>query len=146
MPVAGRAISRPSLKNLANTAWRLMSLWVRQSEADPNGYCRCVSCGKSAPWIEFDAGHFVHAGNGGKQNPVSYDRRNIHPQCISCNRQGWKHYHPGQTTIHYTRYMVREYGDSIVDQLEAIKKQPWFRHQELEEQIKLLKTRIEALN
>lgn len=137
-----------SLKNLANTAWRLMSEWVRQNEADSNGYCRCVDgCGYYAPWQEFDAGHFVHAGTGGKQNPVSYDPRNIHPQRSLCNRQSTsKHRHPGVVTQRYTEFMVRKYGIGVIDQLEAIKKQPWFRYAELEEQIELLKSKLAVLD
>lgn len=136
-----------SLKNLARTAWDLMSKWVRQNEADTNGYCRCVSCGRYAHWKEFDAGHFIHAGHGGKQNPVSYDERNIHSQCRVCNRGvGAKHRHPGSTAIRYTAFMVQKYGPEIVDQLEAVKRQPWLRHQELEIMIEVLKVKLEGLS
>lgn len=135
-----------SLKNQAETAWRLMSEWTRRNEADSNGNCTCISCGRYGPYKEFDAGHFIHAGHGGKQNPVSYDPRNVHAQCSHCNRQpGAKHRHPGTTTIRYTRYMVNRYGDGVIDQLEAIKRQPWFRHQELEEQIVLLKSKLKVI-
>jgi hypothetical protein len=137
-----------SLDQLANQAWKLMSIWVRRNESDANGYCYCVDgCGHYGPWQEFDAGHFVHAGNGGKRNPVSYDIRNIHPQKPTCNRQSTsKHRHPGIVTQRYTEFMVKRYGLGITDQLEAIKKQPWFRHKELEEQIELLKSKIKVLD
>lgn len=132
-----------SLKALSNQAWDLMSKWIRQNESDEHGNCRCVSCGWYGSWKEFDAGHFVHAGHGGKQNPVSYDPRNIHPQCPQCNRQTTsKHRHPTMVTVRYTAFMITKYGPGIIDQLEAIKKQPWFRFQELEEQICLLKERL----
>lgn len=134
-----------TIKHLSTTAWKLMSEYVRQSEA-VNGYCTCVSCGFIEHWKNFDAGHFVHAGTGGKQNPVSYDFRNIHSQCRFCNRQiGAKHRHPGNVTIMYTRYMIRNYGDGIIDQLEAIKKQPWFRFEELQTQISILKVKLGEL-
>lgn len=136
-----------SLKTLANTAWRLMSEWVRQNEADENGNCTCVTCGRYGDWRGYDAGHFVHAGTGGKKNPVSYDIRNIHAQCPFCNRQATsKHRHPTMVAARYTEFMLTKYGPGIIDQLEAIKKQHWFRHQELEEQIKLLKSRLTVLD
>ena len=46
----------------------------------------------------------------------------------------------------YTEFMLTKYGPGIIDQLEAIKKQPWFRHQELEEQIVLIKSRLTVLD
>lgn len=123
-----------------------MSEWIRRNESDDNGNCTCVSCGRYGEWRDFDAGHFVHAGTGGKQNPVSYDQRNIHSQCPYCNRQAnSKHRHPTLVTQKYTAFMVGKYGIGIIDQLEAIKKQPWFRYTELEEQIKILKSRLNKL-
>jgi hypothetical protein len=136
-----------SLKSLANTAWRLMSEYVRREASDGNEMCACVSCGRYGDWRDFDAGHFIHAGHGGKQNPVSFDHRNVHPQCRFCNRQATsRHRHPGNVTIRYTEYMHKRYGIGITDQLEAIKKQPWFRYAELEEQINILKSRLDNLN
>jgi hypothetical protein len=136
-----------SLNNLADHAWRLMSEYSRRRYADSNGYCHCVDgCGYYAHWKEFDAGHFVHAGSGGNQNPVSYDERNIHPQRPSCNRQpGSKHRHPGLVTQRFTEFMVGKYGLGITDQLETVKRQPWFRHAELEAQIELLKSRLSVI-
>lgn len=136
-----------SLKNLARTAWDLMSKFVRQKESNYQGYCRCVSCGRVSHWKECDAGHFIHAGNGGKQNPVSYDERNIHSQCRICNRGvGAKHRHPGSIAIRYTAFVVEKYGSEIVDQLEAVKRQPWFRHQELEILIEVLRVKLDGLS
>lgn len=145
--MVARLKKQRSLNALADHAWRLMSEYVRRSESDDNGNCTCVDgCGHFGPWSEFDAGHFVHAGRGGKQNPISYDLRNVHAQSRFCNRQATsKHRHPGTVTQGYSKFMFQKYGFGITDQLEAIKKQPWFRHAELEEQIELNKSRLRVL-
>lgn len=68
----------------------------------------------SYPVEELHAGHFIHCS---KQSALSYDERNIHPQCRQCNYYGMQ----GLAAIKYTQYMQDRYGPGIVDELIAMK-------------------------
>jgi hypothetical protein len=92
----------------ANKLWDLFSKLVRQGAADENGMVRCVTCGVVKHWKEMQAGHFVHAR---KTNHVSYDKRNVNPQCPRCNK--WLH----GNLARYTVFLVERYGAGIVDEL-----------------------------
>jgi len=61
---------------------RIFSKYIRLKYSDRNGYCRCVTCPKVAPWKEMDAGHFISR----EKMAVRFDERNVHPQCLHCNR------------------------------------------------------------
>jgi hypothetical protein len=44
--------------------WALFSLYIRRRDFERFG--TCISCGKTVShYTEFDAGHFISAGNGG---------------------------------------------------------------------------------
>lgn len=122
-------MKKPSLATLRKKAWSLMSKSVRDVG---NAYLPCVSCERMYPWQEMHAGHFIHIS---KQHPLSYDPRNIHPQCRQCNYYGMQ----GEAAIRYTQYMVREYGPGIVEELLEYKRtKPYLRRGELEELIERL--------
>lgn len=123
-------MKKPSLASLRKKAWALMSKKVRDTG---NTYLFCVSCDRMYPWKEMHAGHFIHIS---KQHPLSYDPRNVHPQCRQCNYYGMQ----GEAMIRYTQFMVREYGEGIVDELLELKRTaPYLKRRELEELIEKLK-------
>lgn len=128
-------MKKPSLATLRKKAWSLMSKSVRHTG---NAYVPCVTCGRMYPPEEIHAGHFIHIS---KQHPLSYDPRNIHPQCRQCNFYGMQ----GEAAIKYTQWMVREYGEGIVDELLELKRSaPYLKRAELEELIERLKNGIEC--
>ena len=73
-----------SLKALDSTLWRWFSAFIRLRDADNNGYCKCITCGRSHHWKEMQAGHFVTRNH----KAVKYDVRNVSAQCVSCNLYG----------------------------------------------------------
>jgi hypothetical protein len=91
-----------------NVAWPMMSRYVRM-RGEGKG---CITCGKVLPWQQMQAGHFRHAG---KNNPVSYDPRNINPQCPSCNGMG-----DGKLDIYATK-LVSMYGPTVLEELNTKK-------------------------
>lgn len=140
--------AQPTLKQLSAKAWRLMSEYSRRKHADHAGMVKCVSCTRILFWREMDAGHFVHGGHGGKLNRVSYDRRNISPQCQRCNRACMVRYGKGASaSAHaaYTAHMVQQYGGGIVYELETIKRMPGYRWYEFEQVIEQLKKDLQSL-
>lgn len=101
-----------SLPTLRKEAWAAFSRFVRYGPGKET--LACVCCGIHYPPNELHAGHFVHCS---KQSELSYDTRNIHPQCRQCNFYGMQ----GEAMIHYTRFMQQTYGPQIVDELLAMK-------------------------
>lgn len=130
---------KSSIKSLQAKAWKLMSEYVRRSNCHKNSeFVSCISCGKPYHWKEVHAGHFLHAGKGGKGNAVSYDDRNIHPQCPGCNYYGSR----GEAQLNYARFMFTKYGTGILDELKSIKAQSNLRHDDLEQIIVNLQKKI----
>jgi hypothetical protein len=91
---------------------RLFSLKVRQGAANQGGWVDCVTCGKSMPWEDSDAGHFVRRGH----MAVRWDTRNVHPQCTRCNR--FLDGNEGQ----YALFIIDKYGEETLRELLALKK------------------------
>ncbi len=61
---------------------RVFSRVVRLSEAGPDGRVVCFTCGTRHPWNGLDCGHYVRRGHFSTR----WDRRNVAPQCTTCNR------------------------------------------------------------
>ena len=129
-----RAKKKRSIKSLADATWKLFSEGIRYGEA-AGGIGQCVSCSKHLHWKEGHAGHFIHAGRGGKRNRVSYDERNVHLQCVGCNTYDQSK----ASKINYTLYMIKRYGEGVVDELKQIKHQGFLSRDELEEIYERLK-------
>jgi hypothetical protein len=61
--------------------WKVFSEFIRLRDADDNGVCRCFTCGFTADWKRFDAGH----GISRQHKQTKYDERNVSAQCKRCN-------------------------------------------------------------
>ena len=71
-----------TLAKVKKKLWTLVSRYVRLSNADKSGYCRCYTCGAVKHWKEIQGGHCF----GKKAHPGTYfDLDNIRPQCSKCN-------------------------------------------------------------
>jgi hypothetical protein len=86
---------------------RIFSLFIRLRDADENGYCRCISCGKIVHWKECDAGHYINR----KHMALRYDEKNVNAQCRACNR-----FDEGNM-IGYHAGLVKKYGAKVIDYL-----------------------------
>lgn len=62
---------------------RIVSMLVRISHADDNGYCDCYTCGYTGFWKKdgIQCGHFYSRSRMGTR----FDLRNVRPQCNKCN-------------------------------------------------------------
>lgn len=125
----------PAIKTLKAKAWKLMSHKVRYSNADFTGNVACVTCGKSNPVKEMHAGHFIHASKG---SLVSYDDRNIHPQCPGCNT------YRGGMLIDYTLFIQEKFGNGTIDELKHLK-QAIMKRSDFDEVIAQLELEVESL-
>ncbi len=124
-------------RRLNRIAWKLMSEWVRRSNADWRGYVSCVTCGSSYIWDsgEIHAGHWIH-------DKIDYDERNIHPQCRNCNYK-----HNKNVNTMYAIFMARTYGAEVMAEIRKLAdtKGNMYTIQELIEIIDSLKLKIKAL-
>lgn len=123
------------LSTVKKKLWKLVSEYVRRSNANLDGFCDCVSCGKVYHWKQMDAGHFV----GGHKNYNFFDLRNINPQCTYCNR-----YMHGNL-IPYYEFMLEKYGKEVIDELKTYRTVTYTIPQ-LEEMICEYQNKLRELN
>ncbi len=98
-----------STSSLKRKLDRIFSEFIRLRDADDNGYCRCISCGKIVYWKDCDAGHYVNR----KHMSLRYDEKNVNAQCRACNR-----FDEGNM-IGYNHGLVEKYGDSVIPYLDV---------------------------
>lgn len=125
----------PTIPKLRDRAFKYFSIYVRLSEADKNGYVRCVTCGKARHYKEMQAGHFKH----GKNKECYFDKRNVHPQDVNCN-----YYHKTVAMQRYAVFMIRKYGQKVVEELLNSKTVIW-RREILEDIIETYKKKVKEL-
>ena len=85
------------------------SKYARLSRA-VDGICTCVTCNRTFPWLDCDAGHFHRRG----LILTRYDIRNVWPQCTNCNRR-----HDGKLNF-YAGFLLKELGADVMLELDAL--------------------------
>lgn len=115
----------------------LMQKYVRLKDFSFNGgFCKCVTCGKTGHWKEFDGGHFISR----TYTIHKILEENIHPQCKGCNRFAHKCHDD------YSMFMIDTYGEDFVRNLIDTKRTVMkYDRQELLETQKELKAKIKDL-
>ena len=103
---------RPTISKEKKKAWNLFSKYIRlrdclETTGTPD-YGICCTCGIKYHFKELQAGHFIP----GRHNSILFDERNVHAQCVGCNRfkQG--------NTVKYFRFMQNKYGEEVIKELE----------------------------
>lgn len=90
--------------------WKVFSTYIRLRDADENGLCKCFTCGFTADWKRFDAGH----GIGRQHKATKYDERNNHAQCKRCNG-----FEGGKREV-YKEEVNKRYGPQTWEKLEVM--------------------------
>ena len=89
--------------------WSLFSEYIRRRDFERFG--TCISCGNPVlHWTEFDAGHFISAGNGGFS--LLFDETNVNGECRYDNAFNGNH------LLLYRRGLEARYGAGTADTLE----------------------------
>lgn len=98
--------------------WKIFSRYIRLRDClEFTGMLemgQCVTCMRSFPYSELQAGHFLP----GRHNSVLFDERNCHSQCEHCNNL------PKGNPVPYRRFMLAVYGQAVIDELEYLDRQP----------------------
>ena len=92
---------------------RIFSEYIRLKHADKNGYCTCITCGKTYHYKNIDAGHFVSR----RFLIVRFDELNVHPQCKYCNR------FLNGLAYEYGKAIDMLYGKGTADKLVSLSRQ-----------------------
>ncbi len=108
----------PKLRTIIKRLDKKFSRMRRLQEADAEGYCVCVSCGKVDFWKNMDGGHFVERDVWWTR----YDKMNVWPQGKSCNRfkggrKGW-----------FGAFLRARFGNDPIDAMVALSKKPDLRN------------------
>lgn len=126
------ATKKPTRSKLVKKLDTVFSLWVRQSNADKNNMCTCVTCNKTFFWKEIQAGHFMSR----KHYSIRWDERNVKPQCVACNV-----YRAGEQ-YKYSLYLGNNLSKKLLEESRELRK---FTNIELEEMIKDYSDRLKKL-
>lgn len=88
---------------------RIFSTYIRLRDVMPNGYVRCISCGKIKRFEDVDCGHF----HSRRHMATRFDEDNCHAECKYCNRFSSDH------LIGYERNLIQRIGQQRFDLLNA---------------------------
>lgn len=99
-------------KKLEKRLDKAFSKYIRARDTR-QGWGKCCSCGSIKAYGELDAGHFINR----KWRAVRWDEKNVHVQCIACNRFG------EGDAAGYALFMFDKYGHDAVDYLRALSRE-----------------------
>ncbi len=94
-----------------SAVWAMFSKFIRARDADWNGYCKCISCGRVKKWNDsIDAGHYIPKGS---DSALKYNEINVNAQCsYYCNKM------KSGNQLLYRIGLVGKVGEEKVKQLE----------------------------
>lgn len=126
-----KTAKKPTRSKLVKKLDVVFSQWVRLSNADHRGFCRCVTCRKEGHWKTggIQAGHFISR----KHYSTRWDERNVKPQCVGCNmfRSGEQY--------QYSLYLGNKLSKNLLEESRKLVK---FTNVELEEMIQKYSQRL----
>jgi len=98
-------------KEVDNAAVLLQRL-VRLKASDDNGYCSCVTCGRSAHYKTMDGGHYFSR----RHSRLKLYEEQINPQCKRCNMM------MGDPIVQdaYKDFLVETYGSRRIEALKRL--------------------------
>jgi len=123
-----------TIGKLKAKVWKEFSLYIRTRDS-VNGYGNCSTCGEHVHYKEANAGHYIH----GNTKPTYFDERNVHLQCVRCNKWLSGNLHK------YALFLERTYGSGILQELEIKSKGPVYSRVRLEELLETYKQKLKNL-
>jgi hypothetical protein len=105
--VKRKTIKQKGFKELVKILDSVFSEYIRLSNVDDNGYCRCITCGKIHHYKDIHNGHFISRS----VFATRFDEMNCHPQCCYCNS-----YRSGEWLV-YEDKLIEIYGKEKVEEL-----------------------------
>lgn len=91
---------------------KIFSEYIRLRDANRQGICFCITCGRPFYWKNGDAGHYVQRD----RLATRYDEKNVNAQCKYCNR-----FRSGEQYIHGVE-IDKKYGNGTAQRIILISK------------------------
>lgn len=128
-----KTAKKPTRSKLIKKLDVVFSKYIRLSNADKNGFCKCITCGNRFFWSKIQAGHFMSR----KHYSTRWNEDNVKPQCVACNV-----YRAGEQ-YKYSLYLGNKLSEELHDKSKQIRK---FTSLELEEMYNHYNDKIKALD
>lgn len=130
-----KTAKKPTRSKLVKKLDVVFSQYVRLSNADSRGMCKCVTCGKVGHWKTggIQAGHFISR----KHYSTRWNEDNVKPQCVACNV-----YRAGEQ-YKYSLYLGSNLSDELYQKSQIITK---FTNVELQEMIDYYSSELKKLS
>ena len=97
-----------TLSKLMAKAQKVFNAWIRQRDSK-DGYFTCISCFKTLPVNQMNAGHYVPVKGG---SALRFNEYNVNGECVRCN--GFDEFH----LIGYRKNLIKKIGQRNVNMLE----------------------------
>ena len=97
-----------TIPKLTAKAQRIFNAYIRERDSR-NGYFTCISCFRSMPIDQMDAGHYVPVKGG---SFLRFNEYNVNGECKRCN--GFDEFH----LIGYRKHLIMKIGKEMVEWLE----------------------------
>jgi len=115
---------------------RVFSLYIRQRDANLDGFVECFTCGRSNHWKKMDAGHFQSRG----KYSTRWCEKNVMPQDKRCNI-----FNQGEQ-FKFGKRLDEVYGDGTAEEIILKSNQTVkFSTSELEEMIENYKQKLKEI-
>jgi 5-methylcytosine-specific restriction endonuclease McrA len=116
-----------TLPKLTDKAQKVFNAWIRHRDSK-DGYFTCISCFRTLPVEQMNAGHYVPVKGG---SALRFNENNVNGECIRCN--GFDEFH----LINYRKNLIRKIGYYYVKKLEKNRNLVYkWSHEELGDIIK----------
>ena len=97
-----------TIPKLTAKAQRIFNAYIRERDSR-NGFFTCISCFRSMPTDQMDAGHYVPVKGG---SFLRFNEYNVNGECKRCN--GFDEFH----LIGYRKHLIMKIGKEMVEWLE----------------------------
>ncbi len=100
-----------TLPKLIAKAQKVFNAWIRHRDSK-DGYFTCISCFRTLPVEQMNAGHYVPVKGG---SALRFNENNVNGECIRCN--GFDEFH----LIGYRKNLIKKIGIKKVEVLERMR-------------------------
>jgi 5-methylcytosine-specific restriction endonuclease McrA len=100
-----------TLPKLTDKAQKVFNAWIRHRDSK-DGYFTCISCFRTLPVEQMNAGHYVPVKGG---SALRFNENNVNGECIRCN--GFDEFH----LIGYRKNLIKKIGINKVEILERMR-------------------------
>jgi len=100
-----------TLPKLLAKAQKVFNAWIRYRDSK-EGYFTCISCFRTLPVDQMNAGHYVPVKGG---SALRFNEYNVNGECIRCN--GFDEFH----LIGYRKNLIKKIGIKKVEVLERMR-------------------------